>query len=599
MLSLTLHANPGVYALLVGSGISVGAGVASGWGVVEAIVRKLAVAEAPSSGLEPDFDFQHWWKQKYPDIDLGYGPALTAAAMTGAERRRLLEPFFVPSDEDRQAGKKAPAPAHKAIAKLVARGTTKVIVTTNFDDLIEKSLDGLGVPYQVIASPSDITGSDSLRHPDCTIIKVHGDYRRIDVLNTEEELDKYHDDLNKLLDEVFINYGLLVCGWSADWDTALVNALRRNAVRRYALYWAARGKLTKNTTTNATDLVGLRGGKTVEIEGADQLFTALVDRLEAFDQMANPPLTTDLAIAQLKRFMPDPARRLDLRELFDRQIRRVAADLNERLTAPARQGQIDWVTELGRFADDVELLARLLVAGITLDTPREHDSLWLWVIEELMRANRPPRSGELHSQAWMAARYYPAWIALMAASYAAVYARRDDLLIRLFLEPTTYERRITDLATGRPKPEAPAAEVLYEYELLSNQMQITNELLANPNTNPNVRVRMHTRDRVHPLLEQVVTNAGVMAVLDERVEYCIALIQHSRSSRHVVFAPVLEYTRYSEQLRDPNRWTAAADFNNTADAPTWITGLGLDDQSAFEALQASLEAEARKRGSWW
>jgi hypothetical protein len=49
MVATGLHAQPGVYALLLGSGVSTGAGIPTGWGVVRELVRYAAVAADPES----------------------------------------------------------------------------------------------------------------------------------------------------------------------------------------------------------------------------------------------------------------------------------------------------------------------------------------------------------------------------------------------------------------------------------------------------------------------------------------------------------------------------------------------------------------------
>ncbi len=42
MLATSVHAMPGVYALLLGSGVSTGAGIPTGWGVVREFVTRAA-----------------------------------------------------------------------------------------------------------------------------------------------------------------------------------------------------------------------------------------------------------------------------------------------------------------------------------------------------------------------------------------------------------------------------------------------------------------------------------------------------------------------------------------------------------------------------
>jgi len=45
-----------------------------------------------------------------------------------------------------------PSPAHRAIAQLVKDGYIKVIITTNFDRLIERSLNEVGIEPTVIGT---------------------------------------------------------------------------------------------------------------------------------------------------------------------------------------------------------------------------------------------------------------------------------------------------------------------------------------------------------------------------------------------------------------------------------------------------------------
>ena len=59
---------------------------------------------------------------------------------------------------------------------------------------------------------------------------------------------------DRLLDEVFDQYGLVVCGWSAVWDEALREAILRSPGRRFATYWLRRGPLG----TQAQEIVNHR-----------------------------------------------------------------------------------------------------------------------------------------------------------------------------------------------------------------------------------------------------------------------------------------------------------------------------------------------------
>ncbi len=310
MLATSMQAQPGVYALLLGSGVSTGAGVPTGWGVVTELVRRVAAVEDPSSVEGAASDPEKWWHDHHGE-PLGYSSLLEALALTPAARQGLLADFFEPSDEEREQGIKTPSRGHLAIAELVKRGSVKVIVTTNFDRLIEQALDAVGIAPQVIARPEAVNGMKPLTHAPATVIKVHGDYLDLGSRNTPSELDQYPDEWVTLLDRVFDEYGLIVSGWSAEWDTALVKLIESIPNRRYPLYWDARS----GKGVNAQKLLAARSGQIVPAAGADEMFSELSSALEALDRLAEAPLTTAMAVARLKRYLPDPVRRVDLHDL--------------------------------------------------------------------------------------------------------------------------------------------------------------------------------------------------------------------------------------------------------------------------------------------
>jgi NAD-dependent SIR2 family protein deacetylase len=87
---------------------------------------------------------------------------------------QLLRGFFEPTEEDRQEKRKLPTSAHRAIAELVAKGYFRVLVTTNFDRLLESALTDIGIQPVVIATADAAKGALPLAHSRCTIIKVNG-----------------------------------------------------------------------------------------------------------------------------------------------------------------------------------------------------------------------------------------------------------------------------------------------------------------------------------------------------------------------------------------------------------------------------------------
>jgi NAD-dependent SIR2 family protein deacetylase len=68
-----------------------------------------------------------------------------------------------------------PTEGHRALAALCVAGRVRVIMTTNFDRLLERALADAGVAPQVIATAEDLNGMTPLVHAAATVIKVNGD----------------------------------------------------------------------------------------------------------------------------------------------------------------------------------------------------------------------------------------------------------------------------------------------------------------------------------------------------------------------------------------------------------------------------------------
>src|SRR4029079_4205680 len=107
-----------------------------------------------------------------------------------------------------EEGKKLPTHAHAAIARLVRLGYIRVIITTNFDRLLEAALQAEAIAPVVIASADAAKGAPPFVHTPCTILKVHGDYLDSRLKNSVEALSRYDKAMDRLLDQVFDEYGL-------------------------------------------------------------------------------------------------------------------------------------------------------------------------------------------------------------------------------------------------------------------------------------------------------------------------------------------------------------------------------------------------------
>ena len=293
--------------MLLGSGVSRSTGIPTGWEVVKDLINKVAHLHQEEAAPDP----MSWYTAKFNE-EPNYSRLLDALAKTPPERNQILRGYFEADEEERERGIKVPTPAHHAIAGLVSSGHIRVIVTTNFDRLMERALEAAGIDPSVIDSPDKIEGAMPLTHSPCTVIKLHGDYMDIRIKNTPEELAAYDERLNKVLDRVLDEYGLIVCGWSADYDGALEAAISRCLSRRFTTYWAYKDRIGEA----AKRLIDLRRAEKVRIESADAFFQEVAEKVAALEEYDRPhPMSVKLAVATEKKFLEEEKYRIRLHDL--------------------------------------------------------------------------------------------------------------------------------------------------------------------------------------------------------------------------------------------------------------------------------------------
>jgi hypothetical protein len=382
-LAFAMHSNRGVYALLLGSGVSRAAAIPTGWEVVIDLVRKLAAMR--SEACEPDPEA--WFHGAFGEAPT-YSGLLKRLCRTPAERQQLLRGYFEPSADEEASGQKQPTKAHHAVASLAKSGRVRVILTTNFDRLTERSLEAVGVSPTVISTASAVDGATPLVHTACTVIKLHGDYLDARIRNTPEELAKYDRRIDRLLDRIFDEFGLVVCGWSAEWDEALRDALMRCKSRRFTTYWALRDE----PSDAAKRLIQHRGADVVQISGADQFFGDLHQKVTALASFDPPhPLSAKTAVATMKRLLADETHRIELHDLVIGEVERVmAATSHERMPVSGRVDAQSFQQRMTVQESVSSILRELLLTGCRWGSEAQHD-LWVRVIERL--ANWPSVGG--------------------------------------------------------------------------------------------------------------------------------------------------------------------------------------------------------------
>lgn len=422
-LAFSLEANHGVYALLLGSGISRDAGIPTGWDIVLDLIRRFAAMRGEDPGPDPD----NWYRQTFGKIPK-YDELMNYIAATQSERRNILRPYFEPTEDDLEQGRKAPTLAHQNIAALVKMGYIRMILTTNFDRLTEIALNNNGIFPDIINSEDQLNGAIPYVHSKCYLIKLHGDYIDTRIKNTPEELSTYSPKMNELLDRIFDEFGLIVCGWSSASDTALRDAIFRAPNRRFTTFWLSKGEMNEE----AKRMVDHRKAESIAIESADQAFNEIKEKVESLSELheANP-MSTAVAVSTVKRYIVDPKHRIRLHELIREETERVYQELK---SDRFETNGIKFTDELFQMRmHDYESLIKPLssmLTALSFFDSGENAHLITSSLERL--ANKPRHNGVIGLNNL---QLYPALLVLYSAGISALSFNRFDNLAAILLEP--------------------------------------------------------------------------------------------------------------------------------------------------------------------
>lgn len=423
-LAHTMVSSPGVFALLLGSGVSRASGIPTGWEITLALVRDLAVLQGQDAGADPAA-----WYIAATGQEPDYSALLEQLARATGERRNLLERFFEPTAEEREEGLKRPTEAHRVVARLMARGYLRVVLTTNFDHLLEDACAEEGIAPVVISSNDGASSAEPLVHQRHVIIKLHGDYKDPRIMNTTAELATYPPEMDRLLEQVLSEFGLVVCGWSGEWDAALRADFARVGRRpRYSAFWAS---MTAPTGRGAAVADG-RGAAIIPIKDADVFFRDLEEKVLSLEDLrAQRPSSTAIAVATLKRYIAEDRYRIRLDDLVRQEAVSVAARAASIIQDAVATGTS---TAAAVTALDVnsETLRALYFHGCRALRDQDQEAVFLNALQMMAPSAQPALSPERGPRSL---RTYTCGTVLLAGAYGALAKQNWRLLRKLLMLP--------------------------------------------------------------------------------------------------------------------------------------------------------------------
>ena len=274
---LNLYKNK--YCIFVGAGISICSGVPlATYDIPDlpSIVSNIRKDFYSSLGLPPLNDSQlfSWFvdQKLLQNPATLYSDALNLIGDTPRARQHYLRRFF---------DNKKPGKCHQSISRIVENGYIDILLTTNFDSLLEDALranDGCSNPK--VAAHTDAINDILLTEPGPKIAKLHGDYLFSDIKNTEEETRTLTDNMRNKLRSVLGERGLLVIGYSGN-DNSVMSLLEQmgydGGFFPYGLYWIF--KEANPPGKRVKDLIDKTGGKLLPIYDAESLLLTISKRL--------------------------------------------------------------------------------------------------------------------------------------------------------------------------------------------------------------------------------------------------------------------------------------------------------------------------------
>lgn len=210
-----LRAEPGRFAMLIGAGVSVSAGIPIGQGIINRLKARYP-------------------ERLHPDRDYSYTEAFNVA-LPGPHHRGERRALF-----ERLCAGRAPTAEHQMVAHLVDRGIAPIILTTNFDHLIEAALLARSRGPRVYLHDKDIDPAESaVGRP--LLLKLHGDFLFEDLANLEDELRaKMTQNMRRKLLRFLRGRGLIVLGYGGN-DASVMTLLGEAMVSKecltHGLWW--------------------------------------------------------------------------------------------------------------------------------------------------------------------------------------------------------------------------------------------------------------------------------------------------------------------------------------------------------------------------
>lgn len=263
------------FAFVLGAGASRSSGIKGAPQMVEDWIRSL---HREATG-EVDGDCKAWATAKSLGIK-NYDPADPAASYSELYRRMYArDPDRGYAYLEEQMQKSEPSYGYSVLARIMEDTPHKVVVTTNFDNLVADALSIFGKTYPLVCGHESLAGFISARVRRPLVVKVHRDLL-LAPKSAPEDLDALPDGFRAALGQLFGHYTPIVIGYGGN-DGSLMGflkALQPNSVPGgvYWCYWEDGGP----PPGDIRQFVAAQNGYLIPVPGFDEAMLLLGDALE-------------------------------------------------------------------------------------------------------------------------------------------------------------------------------------------------------------------------------------------------------------------------------------------------------------------------------
>jgi tetratricopeptide (TPR) repeat protein len=159
-----------------------------------------------------------------------------------------------------------PSYGHYPLARILAETAANLVITTNFDSLVEDSLFTYTNKKPLVIGHESLIPFVDINRNRPTVAKLHRSlfFDPINATNEVEDVQRWNDSWSKALDNLFRKYTPIVIGYNGG-DHTFMDYLERDGFELPCLYWCYRGD-DKEPNERIQKLVEKHHGCFVKVE---------------------------------------------------------------------------------------------------------------------------------------------------------------------------------------------------------------------------------------------------------------------------------------------------------------------------------------------